>query len=81
MKSRLLARQLQEIFGGEGEPQLRQLLAAARAGQSGALADGIEKLLGLVDSSYNAYVGLNNWQSLLSGDALTDARLRPKRSR
>ena len=76
MKSRLLARQLQEIFGGEGEPQLRQLLAAARAGQSGALADGIEKLLGLVDSSYNAYVGLNNWQSLLSGDALTDWNLK-----
>jgi hypothetical protein len=26
MKSRLLAKQLQEIFGGEGEPQFRQLL-------------------------------------------------------
>ena len=76
MKSRLLARQLQEIFGGEGEPQLRQLLDAARAGQSGALASGLEKLLGLVDSSYNAYVALNNWQSLLSGDALTDWNLK-----
>ncbi len=76
MKSRLLARQLQEIFGGEGEPQLRQLLDAARAGQSSTLASGVEKLLGLVDSSYNAYVALNNWQSLLSGDALTDWNLK-----
>ncbi|MBU3695394.1 response regulator [Dechloromonas sp.] len=76
MKSRLLARQLQEIFGGDGEPQLRQLLEAARSGQFGVLAAGIEKLLGLVDASYNAYVGLNNWQSLLSGDALTDWNLK-----
>ena len=76
MKSRLLARQLQDIFGGEGEPQLRQLLDAARAGQAGVLADGFEKLLDLVDASYTAYVGLNNWQSLLSGDALIDWNLK-----
>jgi hypothetical protein len=31
MKSRLLAKQLQEIFGGEGEPQFRQLIEQARA--------------------------------------------------
>lgn len=76
MKSRLLDRQLQEVFGGEGEPQIRQLIDAARNAQQGILAQGLEKLLALVDSSYGAYVGLNSWQSLLSGDALTDWNLR-----
>ena len=59
MKSRLLAKQLQEIFGGEGEPQLRQLIEQARAAHQGALADGLEKLLGTVDSAYRAYAGMN----------------------
>jgi len=76
MKSRLLARQLQEVFGGDGEPQVRQSIEAARYTQHAPLADGVEKLLGLVDASYSAYVGLNSWQSLLSGDALTDWNLR-----
>lgn len=76
MKSRLLTRQLQDVFGGEGEPQLRQLIDAARLTQQDAIAQGVEKLLALVDSSYSAYVGLNSWQSLLSGDALTDWNLR-----
>lgn len=75
MKSRLLARQLKESFGGDGETQLRQLLAAARAGQQNVLADGLEKLVELVDSAYVGYVGLNQWQSLLSGDAMTDWNL------
>jgi protein-histidine pros-kinase len=75
MKSRLLSRQLQEIFGGEGEPQLRQLLVAARGAGQGRLADGIEKLLVQTDSAYGAYVGLNSWQNLLSGDAMTDWNL------
>jgi len=76
MKSRLLARQLQEVFGGEGEPQLRQLIGDAGSGEQNALARGVEKLVGLVDSAYSAYAGLNNWQALLSGDALTDWNLR-----
>ena len=76
MKSRLLARQLQEVFGGEGEPQLRQLIAAARAGKQGDLAGGLEKLLELVDAAYGGYVGLSQWQGLLSGDAMTDWNLR-----
>lgn len=74
MKSRLLAKQLQEIFGGEGEPQFRQLLEQARAAQLEGLADAFDKLLGVVDSSYRAYAGLNlsGWYARLSGDALTD---------
>ncbi len=77
MKSRLLAKQLQEIFGGEGEPQLRQLIEQARAAHQGALADGLEKLLGTVDSAYRAYAGMNlsGWYAKLSGDALTDWNL------
>lgn len=76
MKSRLLARQLQEIFGGEGEPQLRQLIEGARAAQQHGLAQGLTKLLDQVDSAYGAYAGLSNWQGMLSGDALTDWNLR-----
>ncbi|EKE17662.1 MAG: hypothetical protein ACD_10C00329G0001 [uncultured bacterium] len=76
MKSRLLERQLKEIFGGDGEPQVRQLAEAARNTPQAPLAAGLEKLLALVDASYSAYVGLNSWQSQLSGDALTDWNLR-----
>lgn len=76
MKSRLLTRQLQDIFGGDGESQARCLIEAARGTQHDAIAQGMETLLGLVDASYGAYVGLNGWQSLLSGDALTDWNLR-----
>jgi protein-histidine pros-kinase len=77
MKSRLLAKQLQEIFGGEGEPQVRQLIEQARAASQGAIADGLEKLLGTVDSAYRAYAGMNlsGWYAKLSGDALTDWNL------
>jgi len=76
MKSRLLARQLQDVFGDEGEPQLNRLLAAVRGAGQGTLAEGIERLMAQVDSAYAAYAGLNNWQALLSGDALSDWNLR-----
>ncbi|MDP2883089.1 MAG: response regulator [Azonexus sp.] len=77
MKSRLLDRQLQEIFGGEGEQQFRQLIEQARAARQDVLADGMERLLGVVDSSYRAYAGLNlsAWHTKLSGDALADWNL------
>jgi protein-histidine pros-kinase len=78
MKSRLLDRQLQEIFGGEGEPQFRQLIEQARAARQDVLADGMERLVGVVDSAYRAYAGLNlsAWHTKLSGDALADWNLR-----
>jgi protein-histidine pros-kinase len=77
MKSRLLAKQLQEIFGGEGEPQFRQLLESARDARQNELADGVDRLVGVVDSAYRAYAGLNlsGWYTKLSGDALTDWNL------
>ena len=75
MKSRLLARQLQEAFGGSGEAQLQHLLEALRAQGQGGLAGGVEKLLELVDAAYGGYVALNQWQSTLSGDAMTDWNL------
>ncbi|RIX45127.1 MAG: response regulator [Rhodocyclales bacterium GT-UBC] len=76
MKSRLLARQLKEIFGGEGGPQLDQLILEARSTGQGALADGIGRLLAQVDSAYATYAGLGQWQALLSGDVLSDWNLR-----
>ena len=76
MKSRLLARQLQETFGGDGEPQLRQLVELAKSGQSQALAQGLERLIEKVDAAYLAYAGMNSWHALLSGDALCEWNLR-----
>jgi len=77
MKSRLLAKQLQEIFGEEGESRFRQLLELARQANHTELADGAGKLLGVVDSAYKAYAGqnLSGWYARLSGDALTDWNL------
>ncbi len=75
MKSRLLARQLQEAFGGSGEAQLQQLLEASCAQGQDGLAGGVEKLLELVDAAYGGYVALNQWQATLSGDAMTDWNL------
>ncbi len=77
MKSKLLAKQLQDVFGGEGEPQFRQLIDQARAAGQLGVADGLEKLVALVDSTYRAYAGLNlsGWHTKLSGDALTDWNL------
>jgi protein-histidine pros-kinase len=77
MKSRLLAKQLQDIFGGEGEPRFRQLLEQARQSHQADLADGVDKLVGVVDSAYRAYAAqnLSSWHAKLSGDALTDWNL------
>ena len=76
MKSSLLARQIGESFGGDTDVRFRQLLEAARSAGHTDLAQGIEKLIGLVDQGYAAYGGLSKWQSALSGDALTDWNLR-----
>lgn len=76
MKSSLFARQIQESFGGETDARFRQLLEAARSAGHAELAQGVEKLVALVDRGYAAYDGLSKWQSVLSGDALTDWHLR-----
>lgn len=76
MKSSLLARQIQESFGGDTDTRFRQLLEAARSAGHADLVQGVEKLVALVDQGYAAYSGLSKWQSVLSGDALTDWNLR-----
>ena len=78
MKSRLLAKQLEGIFGGDGASHFRQLIEQGRADPQHELADGIEKLIDVVDSTYRAYAGLNPdaWHTKLSGDVLVDWNLR-----
>ena len=75
MKSQLLARQLRELFGSEGEEDLRRQLAALAAGQPD-LAAGLTKLLDTVDNTYALYANLQHWQNEISGDALSDWNLR-----
>ena len=72
MKSRLLQRQVQELFGGESEFERR---VGALAAQDEVLARNLPALLGRVDSSYVAYASLANWYAALSGDVLTDWNL------
>ena len=72
LKSPLLLRQLRDIFGNEGESALRQLLAAV----DGAESQKIDRLLGQVDAAYGSYAGLQHWQGMLSGDALSDWNLK-----
>ena len=72
MKSRLLQRQLQELFGGEAEFERR---VAALANVDPLLARNLPGLIGRVDASYAAYASLANWYGALSGDVLTDWNL------
>ncbi len=74
MKSRLLPRQLQEIFGGDAESVRLRLQEALRGDPQ--LASGMGRLLDQVDSAYHAYAGLNAWYSQLSGDVVLDWNLR-----
>jgi protein-histidine pros-kinase len=74
MKSGLLLRQLKEIFAGEGEDAFRALLDASRAG-SPLLAAGVERLAEMVDATYGAYAGMQNWQRVLSGDTYSEWNL------
>ncbi|MBS1198291.1 MAG: Response regulator receiver:ATP-binding region, ATPase-like:Histidine kinase N-terminal:Hpt [Proteobacteria bacterium] len=71
MKSALLVRQLREIFGVDGEPQLRQLLAAV-AGKDAALAKSLERLLVAADNTYTQYASLQHWQAEISGETYSD---------
>ena len=59
MKSSLLARQLQSLFGGEKDEGFRLALAQARNGNSAPLLAQLEPLIEQVDSAYAAYVNLN----------------------
>jgi protein-histidine pros-kinase len=76
IKSQLLQKQLRDIFGGDGELPFRQLLGSLANGSDNKLPEGLERLLALVDSSYGSYTGLQHWQGILSGDALSDWNLK-----
>ncbi|MBS1140905.1 MAG: Response regulator receiver:ATP-binding region, ATPase-like:Histidine kinase N-terminal:Hpt [Proteobacteria bacterium] len=72
MKSRLLKRQIAEVFGDGGEERLRQQVAIISETSDQTTRDGISRLLGLVDTAYDAYANLHQVQNLLSGDVFSD---------
>ena len=75
MKSELLARQLREIFGSDGEESLRQSLATLEA-QQPQLAGSLRRLVDVADGTYAQYAGLQRWQAELAGDTFSDWNLR-----
>ncbi len=78
MKSQLLAAKLREIFGGEGESALRNLLLAASA-QNPALVAGVKRLVEVSDDLLAQYAGFHQVQSELAGDVFSDWNLRSGR--
>ena len=74
MKSRLLAAKLHEIFGGEGEDELRRLLAASTTDHPD-LARGVARLLDVSDSLLAQFAGMHQVQAELSGDVFSDWNL------
>ncbi len=78
MKSQLLAGKLREIFGGEGEAVLGELLAGAAA-QHPALVTGISRFLETADGLIAQYAGLHQVQSELAADAFSNWNLQSGR--
>lgn len=75
MKSKLLASKLREIFGGDGEAVLRQLLSGI-AGEHPALASGVPRLLDTADALVAQLFSLQQIRTELSGDAFSDWNLK-----
>ena len=75
MKSQLLAGKLREIFGGDGEPELKQLLVSAAGGHP-VLAQGVSKFLDVADGLLTQFSGMHKLQTELSGDAFSDWNLK-----
>ena len=78
MKSKLFAGKLRDAFGGEGEAELRQLLAGAGK-EHPALVRGVEKLLDLTDSLIVQLLSVHRIQTELSGDAYSNWNLKSGR--
>ena len=78
MKSQLLAGKLREIFGGEGEAVLGQLLASAAA-QHPALVTGVSRFLETADGLIAQYAGLQQVQSELAADVFSNWNLQSGR--
>jgi protein-histidine pros-kinase len=75
MKSKLLAAKLREIFGGDGEGVLNQLLMKAAA-EHPELAKGVQRLLTVTDSVLMQYGRLQKVQASLAGDSFSDWNLK-----
>ncbi|WP_301100541.1 response regulator [Propionivibrio sp.] len=75
MKSQILAGKLREIFGGDGENELRQLLAEA-AQDHPLLSLGTMKFLYAADALITQLFGVHQLQSELSSDAFSDWNLK-----
>jgi len=78
MKSQLLAGKLRDIFGGDGEPELKQLLKAA-AKEHPELTHGVEQLLNVADNLIAKLFSVHQLQSELSADAFSDWNLKSAR--
>ena len=78
MKSQLLAGKLREIFGGEGEAALAQLLVLA-APEHPDLVKGVSQLLETADSVIAQYAGFHQAQSELAADAFSEWNLQSGR--
>ena len=78
MKSQLLAARLREIFGGEGESELKRLLGEA-AEDHPALSKGVPKLVEATDHLLSQFASLHQLQSELSGDTFSDWNLKSGR--
>ena len=78
MKSQLLAGKLRDIFGGDGEPELKHLLKEA-AKEHPALTLGVEQLLNVADNLIAKLFGVHQLQSELSADAFSDWNLKSAR--
>ncbi len=75
MRSQLLAGKLHQIFGGDGELVLKQLLSSAVDGHP-VLARGVPKLLDAADGLLAQFSSMHQVQAELSGDAFSDWNLK-----
>jgi len=78
MKSQLLSAKLREVFGEEGESELKRLLAKC-AEEHPDLARGVPRLLDAADQFLAQFASLHQLQSELSGDAFSDWNLKSGR--
>lgn len=75
MKSALLKQQAVLVFGAGGEDYLRSEINGGALPQTKTEPSAIGKLLGMVDSAYAAYEGIQFIQRQLSGDIYSDWNL------
>ena len=75
MKSELLKQQITQVFGADGEDLFARMRAGGRPAEQASEQLAMGKLLGLVDSSYSAYAGIQQCQRMLSGDVYSDWNL------